>query len=165
MTEIKISDEDVEIAAEAAFWAEYRRETEDWAALAGWEKDSYRNLVRQIMAKLVASGWRREQDVLRRLEAAELVCNLVGITGSAGRSERDKALTQAWQDWSHAYGSHKRPAELPIAELAARRDEIVARTLARLRGERASEAEQYVSAGTRTDSEDQERGGEEQEHG
>jgi hypothetical protein len=31
--------------------------------------------------------------------------------------------------------------------------------------ERASEAEQYVSAGTRTDSEDQERGGEEQEHG
>jgi endogenous inhibitor of DNA gyrase (YacG/DUF329 family) len=69
MTEIKISDEDVEIAAEAAFWAEDRRETEDWAALAGWEKDSYRHLVRQIMAKLVASGWRREAEVLR--EAAE----------------------------------------------------------------------------------------------
>jgi hypothetical protein len=70
MTEIKIGDEDVEIAAEAAFWAEYRRETEDWAALAGWEKDSYRHLVRQILAKLVASGWRRDADVLREAAAS-----------------------------------------------------------------------------------------------
>jgi hypothetical protein len=70
-----------------------------------------------------------------RLAAAELVCNLVGITGSSGKSDRDRALTQAWQDWHHAYGRHVLPAELPIAELARRRDEITARTLARIRGE------------------------------
>lgn len=94
------------------------------------------NAFRSAVADLPEISAADIEILVRRLEAAELVCNLVGICGSASNSDRDKALTQAWMDWSHAYRDrHVKPADLPIAELAARRDEIRSRTLARIRGE------------------------------
>jgi hypothetical protein len=77
-----------------------------------------------------------ELDALReRVRVAELVCALSGITSPAGEGDRDKALTQAWQDWSHAYRSTHElvPAEV-VADLARRRDEVRAATLARFLG-------------------------------
>jgi hypothetical protein len=74
-----------------------------------------------------------------RLRAAETVCTLFGWTASAGRSDRDKAVEQAWQDWTHRYGGYTDPSapewKTRIAELAARRDEIRERTLTRIRRE------------------------------
>lgn len=61
----EISEQDVETAAVASFRAEDHRDDEIWEGTADWEKDSYRHLARQVIAALVASGWRREADVLR----------------------------------------------------------------------------------------------------
>jgi hypothetical protein len=62
MTEIKISDEDVKIAADAIHEqvcdTQHQRPTDD-------DEDA----ARAVLAALVASGWRREAEVLR--EAAE----------------------------------------------------------------------------------------------
>lgn len=74
-------------------------------------------------------------ELMRRLDVAERVCWLVGIT-AAGESERDKALTQAYMGWSRHYRSHARPVtDEEIAQLAARRDVIRDTTIARLHRE------------------------------
>lgn len=77
-----------------------------------------------------------DEELLRRLAAAERVCVLVGITGSAGVSDRDKAKTQAWMEWNRAYG-HLAPrvADDEVLTLAARRDVIRDNTLLRLKRE------------------------------
>lgn len=76
-----------------------------------------------------------EIDDLRcRLAAAERVCQLVGITAATGETDRDKAKTQAWMEWSHAYGRlSSRPTDDEILELAARRDVIRDNTLVKIR--------------------------------
>jgi hypothetical protein len=76
------------------------------------------------------------EDLRRRLEAAERVCYLVGITGAAGQSDRDKAKTQAWMDWSNEFGRlGPRLTDDEILQLAARRDVIRNHVLARIRCE------------------------------
>jgi hypothetical protein len=75
-------------------------------------------------------------DLRQRLAAAERVCYLFGITGVRTETDREKATTQAWQEWSHTYG--RLAPEVPddeIERLAARRDIIRNRTLGRLRRE------------------------------
>jgi hypothetical protein len=77
------------------------------------------------------------EELLRRLEAAEQVCVLYGWIGSADDSPHDKACTQAWLDWHHAYGiDSSTPAwRSRIRELSAERDRVRTATLARIRGE------------------------------
>jgi cobalamin biosynthesis Mg chelatase CobN len=135
MTEIKISDEDVEIAAEAGFSAEYRWRPESWNVLSEPDKDSYRSVARAVLEALVASGWRREADVLR--EAAEHL------------RQREREMVERGRHSTQ--GPYPKPMLTGVTYAA---DVLSAR---------ASEAEQYVSAGTRQQ-EDQERD-EENEHG
>lgn len=84
-------------------------------------------------------------ELLRRtkeeLAAAAQVCVLFGWTAAAGTSDKDKAVEQAWQDWADAYGSIS-PTPVwreRIKELARRRDEIRAQTLAKIRSARSAE--------------------------
>ncbi len=87
---------------------------------------------------------RRHLGLPERLAAAELVCTIFGWTGVDYSSDRGKAVSQAWIDWSRSYG-----APLPnsawnarIAELAARRDasrDQALATLRRLDEQRAAE--------------------------
>lgn len=81
-----------------------------------------------------------------RLRLAEQVCLMFGWTGVGGNTDRDKALHELWVEWLRAYeaagGStvpidHPELSDARIEELARRRDEIVARTLARIRTEGA----------------------------
>lgn len=68
-----------------------------------------------------------------RLWHAERVCGLVGMTASDRQTERGKALTQAWMNWSHEYqGQAVRVSDMEVTELARQRDEIVEATLERL---------------------------------
>lgn len=74
-------------------------------------------------------------DLRRRVLAAERVCYLFGITSARHETERDKAVTQAWMDWSAAFNDDvPRVTDEEITELARRRDEIRAATLRRIRG-------------------------------
>jgi hypothetical protein len=80
---------------------------------------------------MVTDSALRELD--RRLRAAEQVCGLVGMNASDRQTERGKALTQAWMDWAHEYAGSAVPvSNKEIVDLAARRDHIVAETLARI---------------------------------
>lgn len=91
-------------------------------------------IVEAIWEAAERAGYERARaELAARLEAAELVCALVGITG--GRDgQRGKALTQAWMHWSHDYGHGSITDEL-VAELAGKRDRIREATLLRLRAE------------------------------
>lgn len=83
-----------------------------------------------------------EVDRLRtRLAAAEQVATLVGWCASRDHSERGKAATQAWMDWANAYGAPERDEawDERIRELARRRDEIRAHTLAAIAREIGSD--------------------------
>jgi hypothetical protein len=127
MTEIKISDEDVELVLAvlpAGPWRHY----DDYRKDALPHREA---VARKILAALVASGWRREAEVLR--EAAE---QLDSLLGAAMRTGRENVGIDAYAGATQVVDWLER---------------------------RASEAEQYVSAGTR-EGEDQKRG-EEQEHG
>ncbi|GAA0720007.1 hypothetical protein Drose_06290 [Dactylosporangium roseum] len=78
------------------------------------------------------------EDLEQRLKAAERVCQLVGVTAASMVTARDKAELQAWLDWHRQYGHLAEPVgDDEITALAARRDEIYAAALARLRAERA----------------------------
>jgi hypothetical protein len=83
---------------------------------------------------------RAQGELLRRtkeeLAAAAQVCVLFGWTAAAGDSDNDKAVAQAWQDWANAYGAISPTPEwrAKVTELARRRDEIRAKTLASIRG-------------------------------
>lgn len=78
----------------------------------------------------------------RRLAAAERVCYLVGITAARTETDRDKALTQAWQEWARDYRQAcAGVSDAEVVELAARRDVIRQRTLARLGREAEAEKE------------------------
>jgi hypothetical protein len=74
-----------------------------------------------------------------RLRAAEEVCLMYGWTGASHETERGKALYELWSHWVNVSGVSMSPADHPemsderIAELARQRDEIRARTLARIR--------------------------------
>lgn len=71
-----------------------------------------------------------------RLDFAERVCNLVGVTGAPGGSDRDKALTQAFIEWNIRYGRLARPvSDDEVLELAARREVIQNNAMSRLRRE------------------------------
>lgn len=86
-------------------------------------------------------------DLRQRLAAAERVCHLFGISAAHTETDREKATTQAWQEWSHTYG--RLAAKVPddeIERLAARRDIIHNRTLARLQRESAERLEQECRA-------------------
>lgn len=73
-------------------------------------------------------------DLRRRLAAAERVCILFGKTAARGETDRDKALTQAWLEWSREWrAAAPEVTDSEILELAARRDVIRNNTLARLR--------------------------------
>jgi hypothetical protein len=127
MTEIKISDEDVKIAA-LALWNQLR---EDFPKIGDEPTRQCYEDGRAVIEALVASGWRREAEVLR--EAADRLGSLLAEAMRTGRENSGiNAYSGAGQviDWLER---------------------------------RASEAEQYVSVGTR-EGEDQERD-EEQEHG
>jgi hypothetical protein len=77
------------------------------------------------------------EELRARLAAAERVCVLFGWTCAAGNSDRDKAVTQAWQEWHHAYGHvAPQPGDDEVMQLAARRDVIRNVTLMRLRKDR-----------------------------
>lgn len=88
---------------------------------------------------------RAQAEILRHtkqeLEAARLVCVLFGWTASAGDSDEDKAVAQAWHDWANTYGAISPTPEwrARVKELARRRDEIRQRTLASIRGARSAE--------------------------
>ncbi len=73
------------------------------------------------------------RELQERLQVAERVCGLVGINASTRETDRGKALTQAWMDWSHRF-SHRAVliTDEEVRELAARRDVVVEQTLARL---------------------------------
>lgn len=86
-------------------------------------------------------------DLRRRLAAAERVCQLVGITAASGETDRDKALGQAWSEWSREYRPLAQPVtDDEILQLAARRDIVRNRTLARLQRESAERLEQECRA-------------------
>lgn len=95
----------------------------------------------RLTAELARYAERLDLDAWERLEArlaaAETVCTIYGWCGNAEDSLKDKAATQAWMDWHNTYGSPKPSPEWRqrIAELAARRDAIRAKTLAAIRGE------------------------------
>lgn len=80
--------------------------------------------------------------LLARLYAAEAVCTLYSWTCGTGDSDRDKALHELWRAWTQVSGVSTDPADHPglsdevIGRLARQRDEIRARTLARIRSER-----------------------------
>lgn len=79
-----------------------------------------------------AKLWQRIEELEQRLEAAEQVCVLFGWTAVSYRTERDKAVAQAWHDWADTYDAMPDVTaewRARIKELAARRDEIRARTL------------------------------------
>lgn len=63
-------------------------------------------------------------DLEQRLEFAEKVCRLFGITATGPQDcDEEKALTQAWQEWQHRFGRElPKLSEAEIHELAARRD-------------------------------------------
>lgn len=84
-----------------------------------------------------------ELDKLRRrLAAAEKVCYLFGINAAPDQTEQGKALGQAWSEWSKDYRHHAAEvSQAEIAQLAARRDVIQQRTLARIKAEQAAELE------------------------
>lgn len=71
------------------------------------------------------------------LRTAERVCALVGWTGT-GSTEREKALTQVWMEWSDSRPGMSNPDAWPdlddasITALAAQRDATREATLARL---------------------------------
>ena len=79
-------------------------------------------------------GYLSEPD--KRLLAAELVCLMFGWTG-IDDSPRGKATHELWREWVDISGVRLSPEDHPelsderIAELARRRDETRARTLAR----------------------------------
>ena len=79
-----------------------------------------------------------EVEALReRVAAAERVCVILGGLPPLDDSVRGKAALQAWLDWSAAYHRHAAGVSLQQeAELARRRDEIRAATVARFRAER-----------------------------
>lgn len=80
----------------------------------------------------VDPAWLR--DLEERVRAAEKVCSLVGINATDRQTERGKALTQAWMEWSHAYGGQSvRVSDDEVSRLAAVRDARVAETLDRIR--------------------------------
>lgn len=86
----------------------------------------------------------------RRLALAESVCVLYGWTGVQGSTEREKALLELWMMWSRFPGTDHSPEGNPeltdtlISDLARRRDETRAQTLARLLGMTTDEARRYV---------------------
>lgn len=86
----------------------------------------------------------------RRLALAESVCVLFGWTGVRGSTDRDKALHELWSMWSDLPGADNSPEGNPeltdslISDLARRRDETRARTLARIWGMTEDEAREYV---------------------
>ncbi|MEU8158158.1 hypothetical protein AB0B94_31270 [Micromonospora sp. NPDC048986] len=72
-------------------------------------------------------------DMFRRLEAAERVCALLGISVSRSDTDRDKAVTQAWMDWHRDYGHLTQdPTDAEVVALASRRDITRNMTLLRL---------------------------------
>jgi len=76
----------------------------------------------------------------KRSAAAEQVCVLFGWTANTIVGERSDAALQAWMDWVNLPGVNMPSARDPewdqrITELAARRRQIRAETLARIRGE------------------------------
>lgn len=80
------------------------------------------------------------EQLRAELAAARVVFQIVaGIGGVDG--EQGLALTQAWMDWAHTPGAPKtlsRPEFEPtLRALVERRQEIRARTLAKIRGEAA----------------------------
>lgn len=84
----------------------------------------------------IAEERERELRALgERLAAAEQVCVLFGWTAAAGTGDKDKAVEQAWHDWADAYGVGSPTPEwrARIKELARRRDEVRAKTLASIR--------------------------------
>lgn len=87
------------------------------------------------------------EDLRRRLAAAERVCYLVGITGATGSTDRDKAKTQAWMEWSHEYGNLAvRLTDDEVLALAARREVIRNNTLVRLRAKTRAHLEAECKA-------------------
>jgi hypothetical protein len=129
MTEIKISDEDVKIAA-LALWNQLR---EDFPGIGGAMTRQCYEDGRAVIEALVASGWRREEDVLR--EAAVVLRH--HSTFFDDENEYGRGMWAA----SEVLEAH---VDHPVS----------------LR-QRATEAEQYVSAGTR-EGEDQKRDEEQQ---
>lgn len=86
-------------------------------------------------------------DLRRRLAAAERVCQLVGITAARSETDQDKALGQAWSEWSRQYRSLALPVtDDEVLRLAARRDIIRNRTLARMQRESAERLGQECHA-------------------
>jgi hypothetical protein len=129
MTEIKISDEDVELVLTVL-------PAGPWRHYDDYHKDAlpHREAVaRKILDALVASGWRREEDVLR--EAAVVLRH--HSTFFDDENEYGRGMWAA----SEVLEAH---VDHPVS----------------LR-QRATEAEQYVSAGTR-EGEDQKRDEEQQ---
>lgn len=99
---------------------------------------SLRTELEELAARTLTAA-NRVGGLEQRLAAAELVCALYGITGGRQDSDREKACTQAWMDWSRIAGDAADPKRIPEATLhglARRRDEIRTETLARIRGER-----------------------------
>jgi hypothetical protein len=74
-------------------------------------------------------------ELRARLEAAERVCYLFGISAARHETEREKAALQAWIDWhgEHGHGAQK-VSDVEVQVLAARRDAIRNATLARIQG-------------------------------
>ena len=79
-----------------------------------------------------------------RLRLAERVCVMYGWTGSPAHSkstDREKALHELWVEWFRLHEAEEgpcRPKKHPdlsddvVRHLAARRDEIVGRTMGRI---------------------------------
>lgn len=85
----------------------------------------------KVLAALVEAGWRAPADEPAELTAARRVIGLVGAT-PVQHGERAQALFQAWMDFVSEYGNPPRVSDEEIADLARRRAEIRAATLARL---------------------------------
>ncbi len=72
-----------------------------------------------------------------RLTAAETVCSIFGWTSLSDGSRMSNALAQAYMDWANTYGPPKYEPEWDsrIYDLAEKRAETRARTLAKIRAE------------------------------
>lgn len=66
-----------------------------------------------------------------RLRTAERVCGLVGMNATDRRTERGRALTQAWMDWNGAYGGRAvTVTDDEVRRLSEIRERRIAETLA-----------------------------------
>jgi hypothetical protein len=93
--------------------------------------------------RAIAQAAVKASPELARMEAAEAVCLMFGWTAARMGTDRDKALHELWRHWVQVSGvsldpeDHPELSDVVIADLARKRDETRASTLAAIRQAKA----------------------------